>query len=298
MVKSAFIFIASVIGAAFASGKEIEVFFKNNNSVVPLIFASLLFIFLPIKIYLDIVNHDITDYNEYVKLKFKKHYKKVLIITTCFSLATYIAMISGGDAVFSGGGLLISLISLIVFIWDSKGIETLSFIATPFIIAGIILNCYTAIETSTFYQFKSYTYSLYNILSALPVMCSFGTYFKNKKSCIISSFISGIILSVLMVLIYLVIPDKSSPMPMLELAQTNGIGMLYKLVLFMAIVTTSVSSGFGFIQSVKISKFKALIILFVTGLAFTVLGFEKIISATTTIFGSLGTFLILHAISF
>lgn len=296
MIKSVLILVSSIIGAAFASGKEIEIFFKNQNSILPLLISSILFILIPAKIYTELINNKITDYKSYVYYKFKKNGKYVLFISIILAIAIYTAMISGAENVIKGGSLFLSFLSVVIFFLDAKGIESLSFFSTPLLVAGIILNCNITLQTSAFYKFKSYTYSLYNILSAFPVMCSFGKYLKNKKQAILSSFISGAILSLLMILIYLVLPDKTSPMPLLDLALNNGIGVFYKVILFLAIFTTAVSSGFGFIHSVNISRHRSIILLFITGMLFTYFGFEQLVAVITTAFGVIGTIILIYIV--
>lgn len=296
IIKSSFVVISAIIGAAFASGKEIQIFFDIKYTVISIVFNSIMFVLLPYLLYLKLIKYDINDYKSFVSLNFKKCSRIVLFISLMLSFSTYVAMVNAAKVMIPFGNIILTLAVILTLLKDLKGIETISFVATPIMIIGILANSLLSVNCSMFNELKSYTYSAYNILSAFPLMCCMKNMIKNKKNALKSSLISGLVLSLLMVFIHLSVRDIVSPMPMLKLSKENGIYSFYVFIMFSAIFTTAVSSGKGFYESAGIDRRLSCFILAICGIIFSLADFEWLIKTITTVFGFAGLIIVLYSI--
>ena len=296
-----FIYIGAVVGAGFASGTEIAVFFGFDSSGFGIPVAGFLFMLASYRIFSDLNKYKITSYNHYLKEKTYIFSSFFEVMSALFCCASYGIMVSGVNAVFenyniSYGGLVFALICFIIFMCDLKGIEIVNLISTPIIIIGMIFTGIRALPVFADQAMKTTYYVAYNMLSCLPVLCSFGIYIKNKKQAAFVSVVSGFILTLLMIIVNIVTPMDYTQMPMLTVARNSGFGAFYSIILILAMLTTAVSSGFGFIKSIKFKSFYSNIILFSTSLIMLSFGFAPLVEKVFVFFGILSTSLLIFII--
>lgn len=296
-----FIYIGAIVGAGFASGQEIAVFFGLDATGFGIPVAGFLFMLSSYRVFSDLNKYNITSYEHYLKEKtyiFTPFYK---IISLLFCCASYGIMVSGVHTVFENynirfGGILFAIICFFIFLWDLKGIEIVNIISTPLIIIGMILTGIRSVPVFADQALKTTYYVAYNMLSCLPVLCSFNTYIKNKKQAGVVAIISGLILTLLMLIVNIATPIDYSEMPMLQSAANAGLGNVYSIVLILAMLTTAVSSGFGFIKSAGIKPFFSNIILFLTSIVMLSFGFAPLVENIFVFFGILSTSLLFFVI--
>ena len=293
-----FIYIGAIVGAGFASGTEIAVFFGLDSSGLAIPFAGFLFMLSSYRVFVDLNKYDVTSYNHYLKEKTYVFAPFFEIISALFCCASYGIMVSGVNTVFESynlrfGGVIFALICFVIFMFDLKGIEIVNLIATPIIITGMIFTGARSIPVFANQALKTTYYVAYNMLSCLPVLCSFKTYINNKKQAVFVAIVSGIILTLLMLIVNVVTPIDYDQMPMLTVAQSSGLGILYSVVLILAMLTTAVSSGFGFIKSARTKPLYSNMILFLTSMIMLSFGFAPLVEKVFVFFGFLSTSLLI-----
>lgn len=293
-----FIYIGAIVGAGFASGTEIAVFFGLDSSGLAIPIAGFLFMLSSYRVFTDLNKYDITSYNHYLKEKTYVFAPFFEVISVLFCCASYGIMVSGVNTVFESynlrfGGVIFALICFIIFMFDLKGIEIVNLISTPIIITGMIFTGAHSIPVFANQALKTTYYVAYNMLSCLPVLCNFKTYIYNKKQAGFVSVVSGLILTLLMLIVNVVTPLDYDQMPMLTAAQSSGLGILYSVVLILAMLTTAVSSGFGFIKSVRIKPLYSNMILFLTSMIMLSFGFAPLVEKVFVFFGFLSTSLLI-----
>lgn len=138
------VIIGTIIGAGFASGREILNFFNvyGENGILGIILSSTLF-GLVIALIISIVNkRNITEYEEMVNRN-----KILAIILKIFSVVCFCIMISGVGAFveeqlgisFWIGTAFAVAISYSMFLHRFKGLEVFNCILVPLIIIGILI---------------------------------------------------------------------------------------------------------------------------------------------------------------
>ena len=189
------VIIGTIIGAGFASGREILIFFNvyENNGLFGIFISSLLFGVIVTLIMLIIKRRDVVKYSELINEN-----KFLALILQAFSFICFCIMISGVGAFFKEqlninfwyGTAFAASICYTMFLNKFKGIEIISCILVPLIIIGIVfigISDYKEISINTMEMndFSNYTgnyfisailYATYNSLILVPILLNFRTY--------------------------------------------------------------------------------------------------------------------------
>lgn len=321
--KVALCIIGTVVGAGFASGQEIMSFFivYGKNSLWGLIiFAILLLVYL--FCLLDTMRKkNISTYKGYLNEIIPQWLSPLVeIAVALFTLSTFVIMLSGfGEVVHQtlsvpniAGSIFMSTICFFVFSKKATGIVNAGALLTPVIIVFVViiglLSVYTTLPMGSFntvkkitenYFFSSLIYISYNTLSLTPVLVSLKDFVKSKKDICLISFFSSVILGIMAFFIWysLVKFEKTivyNEVPMLDIAiyLSKFLSHTYPVVLFAAMLTTAVSSGFAFLESaqkmLKVSYRKLSILLCVMSTLASQIGFSALISSLYSFFGYIG----------
>ncbi len=274
--------IGGIIGAGFASGREIVSFFGEYGlfSFVFIALACLLIGFL-VYIYCQVGNIlDVSSLTDLTKIIFKKHNKLLNILFIAAMFITMGGMVAGVDAL--GGSVIsgyasspvpyLSIISiLLLIIVVSGGIKSIlkadEYLA-PLLIGGFILVAASylifngnnvSLSESSFWQsnpfsyikgtFSAILYASMNLI-AVGVMVvkvqSDATKKQSKRAAVISLVIVSVCMGLAM-LAFLKSYVSGYDMPMIELAQQTSpiLGGLYAIVIWMGIFTTLLASAFN-----------------------------------------------------
>lgn len=313
-------YIGLVIGAGFASGREILEFFnfKNREDFTGVILAAAVFSFIVYIILLKSKQYDTSDFfmfTELVSGKVGYFVKKFMFL---YMFAGFFVMLSAGGTLFSMnfvcdkkfGIIFMTLLCFVVLVFDTKGIEVLNSILVPIMIAGIIYICICSLISGTVSTFFDFTFLKQNFLASAVCYVSYNTinagavlvpYSKDMsvKEIKTSAALSGIILGVLIFVIWLTQnvffeAIYLSEFPMLDIAARQGEWQrrVYAAVLFMSICTTAVSCGYGVLSAFKINKksekILAVLILCLLAAPFAYLEFSSLIAQVYSMFGYVG----------
>lgn len=151
IMKSICVIIGTIIGAGFASGKEIYLFFNTygEKGIWGIIVASILTGVIIYKVLMQIRNVEANSYKDYLKqMKIKPAIKDVLnIIINIFLLMSFYIMIAGFCAYFKQEfnipsiviGILVCSLCYITFMNHIEGVTKINTILIPFLIAMIVL---------------------------------------------------------------------------------------------------------------------------------------------------------------
>lgn len=343
MLKVVFTIIGTFIGAGFASGKEIQVFFYKYDylGIIGIIISSV-FIEIILKKTIKILKKsNIKNYYSFNKKIIKNERNRELLnrINNVFLIFSFCIMVSGfcsftkqefmiGKA-FSGALVLLSC--YYIFRKNINKIVKINNIVIPIILVVLL---YIFVFKNNNYEFyflkKSYSnlnlnrnyflffllknklkfnflikailYSNYNLLGIIPVLIATNKFINKKIYETEIPFIVAIIICVLsmFILILLSILTKENEIEMLDLDMpviyiVSKYGVLYKYlyrtVIGVAIYTTAISSGYGYLQKFENDrkKFeKRLYYLILLAIAFIPIGFSNLINVVYPFFGAAG----------
>ncbi len=326
-------FIATVIGAGFASGQEILSYFViyGKNSIYGLFIVCTLFIMCSICVMVRVNRDNIDSFDEYASAicgKFSAAFIKLCVVL--FMFASFCSMVAGSGELFSGSfgleksvGIWVMLgACVVVFLFDLNGILTLNSILAPIMsISLFFLGIYAFLfrDTATFgsgiievlcknYITSSLVYASYNMLTSIVILAEMRSLITKKRVCFISSAIGGGALFFIalamwasLMLYFGKIPLGS--MPFLTVVSRKGefIKLIYSIVVYLSMLTTAVSCGYGVLRwlrgKLKIKRLSAIILTIALSLPVIFLGFEGIVKNIYSLFGYLGLVLIVYILS-
>ncbi len=316
------VFVGLIIGAGFASGREVLEYFnyKSSTSIFGVVIASLLFTLVCYTILSRASQECIGNFNDYIGSVTGRLAPFVKLFMFIFMFCGLFVMFSGSGALVYTltplssfvGALLMAIICFGALSFDLKGIVAVNILLVPLMIAGII---YVSVCTAIFGDELAFSpseyfnneamlsavcYTAYNTITAGAVLVPLagGT---DKKTVIHSAVIGGFVVGLLIAVVWAVQGMNfsiiwNSELPMLELASLCGktCKKIYTAVLFMAICTTAVSHGFGIMSyfSGKIKSVSQRVLLSATlclvALPFSSFGFSTLVAKLYSFFGYVG----------
>ena len=294
----AFVYIGLVIGAGFASGREIMEYFNipSGRDHSGIVLATFLLIVICYMILRRAYLSDLSTCDEYLHAVAGRAARPIKLLMQLYLFCGFFTMLSGSGALLSQslmlpsvlGNFLLAFICFLVLVFDLRGVVTVNLVLVPCMIFGIIYICLcTAI-----------CYVSYNTISAPSVLVPLQKGI-TVRGIRIAAVGGGFVLGLLILCIWL---SQSlcfdalwdSPLPMLKLAAMAGRRQkqLYALVLFMAICTTAVSQGFGILSGFHLTtrrqKAYGAGVLCLLALPFSLVGFSDLVAQLYSFFGVAG----------
>lgn len=319
-LKLAMVYIGLIIGAGFASGQELMQFFVKYGvmSVFGVMIAGALFTILAIFIYYKIYVTSATTLKEY--FDYKPWTVILNWIVTLFMVACYIVMVAGSGAVFEEhlgmpnilGILVMTIICAVVFIKGAEGIVAINMALTPLMILGIIaIGAYLLLFHSVpciaigclfdNWCVSSFIYVSYNMITAVVVLTALQPLITSKKVAILAGCIGGGVLAASLSILWLILyvfydAVRESEIPLLVAA--GYAKWIYIPVLYMALITTAISAGFGVIRNVRaglhIKARWCIAGLCLIGVLGSMGGFSFLVSKLYSGFGYIGIFMMFY----
>ena len=265
------IYVGTVIGAGFASGKEIAVYFDSLSPLTAFISGILL--------------GAVGGFFMYAGYKgkfFQPPWFKLL--TVICSYITLAAMCSGAGEIipFLFGGILLTVLAVAAGVLGIKFLGKLNGILVPVIIFCILFLFFkngNVFITGSYLPFKPILYSALNLLIAGSLMAEQG---KNltKREIVLSSALSAVIMSCLIFALCCLTIGNDSAMPLKEIASYMGFPIISSLLILLAIFTTMVSSAkliYDYFKGLKLSPFFSSFMTLAPSVALSFVGFGAIV---------------------
>ena len=313
-------YIGLVIGAGFASGREIFEYF-NLSSVRDCTGIVLAAVFFALIAYIVMRMSDARgcrDFDSFVSAVAGRAAPPVRAFMLLYMFCGFFVMLSGSGALISGtfavapswGIFLLAAVCFVTFSFDMRGIVALNAVMVPVMIFGMVfLSIFTLLFGSvpTLAPFERLTrnpvlssvcYVSYNTITVGAVLVPLSAGL-TKKTMLRAAALSGGVLGVLIFLVWSVLNIYygdiiSSQMPLLDIALTYGrtAELAYCAVLFMALCTTAVSHGYGVLSKLRLTRtcdrVLASAVLCLAAAPFARIGFSDLISKLYSAFGYAG----------
>ena len=320
IISITLVIIGALVGAGFASGQEIFSFFYLYGlyGVFGIILMCILMYILIYKTLKIIYLNKIDNYNEFLKLFLKenKANKIINIIINILLLFSFFIMVAGFGAYFEQelginrlfGSFLFSFLCAIVFFLDIKGILKISNIVVPLLIIFIIfigiknilnIQDIKLIRTKNNWIMNSILYTSYNLILLIPVLISLRKQISKELNIKYIAFFSSIIINILAILIFMLMAEwnlidlEKQEMPAIYIVRNKFFEFrnMYAFIILASIFTTAISVGIGFLQNIsknKKSYTQYVIIMCITSLFITKIGFSKVMNFIYPVFGYFG----------
>jgi uncharacterized membrane protein YkvI len=330
IIRVACIYATTVIGAGFASGREILQFFSiyRSGGFYGILLAGFLFSIIGSFVLERVYGDRIRNYEEFIFPVYGWFIGWVIeIAVAVFMLCLFCIMIAGAGSVITDrfaipyfySVLLMGIITMVLIFTNIKGIVALSTFVTPVLIAGIILaglyilffSDREVFQVSAFitrltgnWFISSILYVSYNSILAIVMMCSLLPYLKSVKTARIGGILGGgmlclaaFVINGALFVFYPAVHEKELPVLAILKNFNPAAGNFYALILWLAMLTSAVTSGYCFAErtanSLKADKRLIALILCASGIPLSMLGFSRLIAIIYPIFGYLGLFMIL-----
>lgn len=323
-IKIIMVIIGTLIGAGFASGREIYLFFVKYGArgIIGIAISSILASTIIYNTLKKIKENEISNYPKLLAIINNKHPKVNLFISwvvNTFLLISFYIMIAGFSAycnqnyniekIFSS--IIFVLICYCVFNKSVKGILKINEILVPFLIififylgiknAPYLLETKAKIDIETIKEgwlIQSILYISYNSIILIPVLTTLKKYIKTKDDIKFISIISGILIFVLASIIYGLllrgqwyIKELDLPLFVVVLQFGKIFQYLYSFVIVISIFTSAISIGYSFLENINKTKknyFIALNFMCISGIFIAPIGFSKLLEILYPFFGFLG----------
>lgn len=322
ILKIIFVIIGTIIGAGFASGKEIYLFFGmyGQNGIIGIIISQILIGAIIYKVLKISKKEELTTYEELTNktIKNKKINEIIKIIINIFLLMTFYVMIAGFSAYFSQelgipniiGTIIIGILCYIIFMGNIDRLIQVNSILIPALIIFIIilatknLDAFSNINEKMIQDnfpksiWSAILYSSYNSITLIPIIVSLKKYIQNKKQITIVSILCTVILITLAIAIFGLILKVDININQIELPTVYVAGMvgkiykyLYGLIILVAIFTSAISAGYTILENytAKPKNYKKIaLLLCLSSVLVSKIGFSNLINTLYPMFGLLG----------
>ena len=327
--KVVFVIIGTLIGAGFASGQEIYLFFFSYGikGLIGILISSALMGVIIYRVLLLIQKYYIRSYKEFLEIFIKSKKQEELnikniinILINVFILITFFIMIAGFGAYFEQelgissliGSIILATLGFVVFMTNVKGVVKVNEILVPILIIFIIIIGILNLKSIPVFDLEKYLirsnfsnyilsgilYSSYNSILLVPVLITLKNYIKNKKQIKIISILTTIIITILSIIIYLLLVKVDVDITKIEMPvvyvvskMSNFLKFIYAFIILGSIFTTSISLGNSFLQNIsknKKSYTQIALIMCITSVLVSKIGFSNLINYLYPIFGYLG----------
>ncbi|WP_102348075.1 YkvI family membrane protein [Bacillus sp. Marseille-P3661] len=319
-LKWMFLIMGTMIGAGYASGRELWQFF-GYESVLAIILFTVLFSICCIVI---------------MKLSYKKksvHYLPILedllgkrlasiydLLVILYLFTVTVVMLAGGGATLEmfylpywTGIAVMVVVLVLLFFWDVKGMVSINVIILPFLIIGLVsVLIFFSKENGQPWVIDwtqqtnwpaAFTFTALNILPLVAVLAAIGKEIKNEGEIWIASIGSGILLGSISLLynesLLIIASDiVLYEIPLFAIMKNYPYIMLIfmSLVLWGAIYTTAASGVFGlatrFRERTSLPLWAIALILLAVMVPLTTFGFSTLIAVLYPLYGLLNLYLL------
>ncbi len=326
ILKVIFVIIGTMIGAGFASGQEIYLFFFSHGikGFIGILISSIIIGIVIYKTFQIVNKYGVETYKDFLEIlihKKKKFNKVINAIINIFILITFFIMVAGFGAYFEqelginsliGSGIL-AIITFIVFMTSIKGVVKANEILVPILIAFLVIigiinlqnlpkiqefQNYIIQTSKANYVLSAILYSSYNSILLIPVLLTLKDYIKNKKQIIKISTVSSFIIFVLSIIVFLLLIRVDVDITKLEMPAVYVVSNMYKILKYIygfiilgSIFTTTISLGSSFLQNTtktKKSYTQVALIMCITSVLISKIGFSNLVNLLYPVFGYLG----------
>lgn len=305
------VILGSIIGAGFATGKELFIFFyPSSPAIVALVCGVFFWLSLLLLCFYIRFCSSVSIGGLFKKLFGKLSVVPEYLVLICYFLVLA-TMVSASNLCLSdlfGTNEKIPIFSTLTAVLcgyalmkDFTGVKIINAVAVPLILVFILVTC---CDKGNVYSGenvdvgKTFAYVCFNVTMMIGVLINV-TRQLGAKQTIIATAISALLIALLVMLVTSRINDQIFsyvPMPLISIAKQKGKLFYYfaSLTLYLSIVTTLISNAFPLIEKVKNftkDRFFAVTGVMFGATLFSLIGFDKIVALVYPIISILGVIL-------
>lgn len=271
------VYVGTVIGAGFATGREIVEFFSRFGfyGFITILIAGYVFIFLGAKIMVKSIEIQATSFEDFNDHLFGKRLAKVMNIFMMVMLIGVCAvMLSGAEALFaeqlgisrSIGSLLTIVLTLIIMALGVKGLFAVNTFVVPILILFNLILMVTSVTGSDFINdlffipnegvkwealVAAFSYAAFNLTLAQAVLVPIAVEINDVVIVKLGGFIGGLLLTLILLSSHftlITLPDFAAfdiPMAVIVKTTISSIYFIYLLIIYGEIFTSLIGNMYG-----------------------------------------------------
>jgi len=328
-IKIAAIYASVFLGAGFASGRELMVYFTGFGRIglVGIVLAGVLFASVGVAVLTICRKKNVKNYNELMATLFGTRLGGIMeVLVVAFLFCLFVAMLAGAGATgreafgfsFSAGAAVIAGVVFLILCFGLDGIIKINlFLAPLMLLGGIFIGLFT-LFAGTVPAFASFAgrgfglvwilsaivYASYNLVTGVPILAATSKMAVTKKDARLGGILGGGIITILGISMALPLFLYQAnvinlEIPFLYIITRHGFGfrIFYLTVLISAILTTAACNAFAVNEWLKTrgytNSIKTAAILCILAVALSHIGFSNIVAFVYPLFGFLGLFKII-----
>lgn len=267
VIKVVFVIIGTFIGAGFASGQEIYLFFFSYgiNGLIGILISSILMGYVIYKTLKIIKQYNVQNYKEFLDIiiykkttKYNKNSsiaKVINLVVNTFTLVTFFIMIAGFGTYFAQefginqlvGSFILATITYIILNTSVKGVVKANGIIVPILIILVGIIGILNLKNLPLLQIKNYMipnnnigfilqailYASYNSILLIPVLITLNKYIKNKKQITKISILSSVIIAIMSTLIFLLLTKVDVDIEKLEMPAVYVVSNMFYILKYL-----------------------------------------------------------------
>lgn len=313
-INIAFLYVGTLMGAGFASGREIWQFFGvfDRNSYFGVIVVTALFMLfgmMTVKISKELGTTDIGK----IIMPFENFYLENFFgyVTAGILFIVYIVMAAAGGALFQEqfgihrvfGGIFFMLLVIATTLGGFERISKNFKFIIPVLLIIVFLVCFNIIfrelpasgiqakyqispMTPNWY-FSAIIYISYNMLAGIPILANSARRAKSYRTALIGAAMGGLLLGLAaFTMNYAMLTDaglsSNSVLPILALSGklSTEVRWIYAALLLFAVYAAATSNFYGFTTKIKEgrNKRKLIVAAAVIGFILSLIGFAELIA--------------------
>ncbi|WP_163150132.1 hypothetical protein [Anoxybacillus sp. MB8] len=309
-VQIAFVYVGTVVGAGFATGKEIVQFFTQYGAIgfVTIATSGGLFIFFGTRLMMMAARLHARSYEQLNAYLFGKFgfLVNLFMFVVLFSVTS--VMLSGAGAVFEEqlhmpayvGLVLTIILAFVTMLFGLNGILSVNMIVVPmmviFSLSIAIMNgsdvVWTKPPLAAF--FSPFAYVAFNLAMAQVVLVPLATEVKDEQTIRLGGWLGGMLLMFILFSSHValsLLPQLSSySIPMAEVVKRSlaSFYSLYVVIIYGEIFTSFIAGVFGLHRKLALffqQPTFILIVLLLAMYAFSLIGYHALLTFLYPLFG-------------
>jgi uncharacterized membrane protein YkvI len=277
------VYVGTVIGAGFATGREIVEFFTRFGFVgfIGILISGLLFIYLGSKIMIKAHEIKATSFEQFNEYLFGKWFSKFMnILMMGMLLGVTAVMLSGAGALFEEqlgfpkqvGVLLTIILGFLTMIVGMKGLFAVNTFVVPLMIIFNVFLMLHSVRDPLFLEsmfeipyvddgWKSviapFTYAAFNLAMAQAVLVPVAAEMEDIKMVKWGGYLGGALLTLILISSHftlITVPNVTFyeiPMAIVVKSMFSGLYIIYILIIFGEIFTSVIGGVFGLEKQLK-----------------------------------------------
>lgn len=315
------VYVGTIVGAGFATGKEIVAFFTQYGfyGFIGILIAGYLFIYIGTKMMLISIQIQANSYEEFNTLLFGKKFGIFINFLFLFMLIGVSGvMISGAAAIFEEqlnlskqlGVWMTILLAMFVLMKGTKGLFAINSFIVPMMVSFSLLLCVLSVREGEFVTplftlpdggltiqilFSPFSYVAFNLALALAVLVPVATEVKHPASIKWGGILGGVLLTIILLSSHFALMNLPSvdqyeiPSAVIMKEVARNLYWLFILVIYGEIFTSVVGNIFGLERQIrqvlKIPSFAIFVLLFAIAYFISVIGYGRLLGFLYPIFG-------------